>query len=235
MTTTPTEPIAPEDRVLDWVPRPYDPRNEKFRVAVLGPRFGTGRVRNRTWRRQAWLDQGREGACTGFGLAHCLDSTPLHQVMTDAMGQQFYYEARRRDEWPGEEYEGSSVHGAMEAGVHFGYVREYWWARTMDEVDLGLSNFGPFEIGVDWWTGMFYPDANGVIAPTGKVEGGHALKLAGRKVTADGVLYRLDNSWGHGWGKDGSAYVTRDTLAKLMADGGEFALPRKRKTPVPQA
>jgi hypothetical protein len=63
------------------------------------------------------LDQGREGACTGFGLAavvHCLlrtrrvtrDTAPVSPSMLYAM-------AKRYDEWPGERYEGSSARGAM--------------------------------------------------------------------------------------------------------------------------
>jgi hypothetical protein len=63
------------------------------------------------------LDQGTEGACTGFGLAtvaHYLlrkrrvvaDQSPVSPRMLYAM-------ARRYDEWPGQDYEGSSCRGAM--------------------------------------------------------------------------------------------------------------------------
>ncbi len=63
------------------------------------------------------LDQGRDGACTGFGLAavaHYLlrtrkvfpDPVPISPAMLYAM-------ARRYDEWAGEDSEGSSCRGAM--------------------------------------------------------------------------------------------------------------------------
>ena len=55
------------------------------------------------------LDQGREGACTGFGLA-----TVIHYLLrtrrvvpdrTDVSPWMLYDMARRYDEWPGENYE----------------------------------------------------------------------------------------------------------------------------------
>ena len=59
------------------------------------------------------LDQGQEGACTGYGLA-----TVVHyllrrrRVMPDHDGvspRMLYEMARRYDEWPGQDYEGSSA------------------------------------------------------------------------------------------------------------------------------
>jgi hypothetical protein len=63
------------------------------------------------------LDQGREGACTGFGLA-----TVIHYLLrtrhpkldpTTVSPHMLYRMARRYDEWPGEEDAGSSARGAM--------------------------------------------------------------------------------------------------------------------------
>ena len=63
------------------------------------------------------LDQGREGACTGFGLAtvvHYLLRTRDVVPDEDAISPRMLYAmARRYDEWPGETYEGSSCRGAM--------------------------------------------------------------------------------------------------------------------------
>jgi hypothetical protein len=72
------------------------------------------------------LDQGREGACTGFGLAAVVNfllynrtDTPksTRQKLTilehSASARMLYEMAKRYDEWEGENYEGSSIRGAM--------------------------------------------------------------------------------------------------------------------------
>jgi hypothetical protein len=216
--------IPPQDRVLNWRPRP-DTRSLNFMIADLAPAFSTKEPRSRAWTRKSWLDQGREGACTGFGLAHTIATTPRSTEMTNEMGQQFYYEARRLDEWPGEGYEGSSVLGAMKAGKAMGWLSAYWWASSLAEIISGVSHYGPMEIGVDWYTGMFAPDANGFVHPSGQIEGGHALSLAAVNIV--GQFFRLDNSWGPDWGRNGSAFIHFHDIEQLLAQRGEFALPRK--------
>jgi hypothetical protein len=63
------------------------------------------------------LNQGKEGACTGFGLAAVANFllrrrkiVPDPQPVSPRM---FYEMARRYDEWPGVDYSGSSARGAM--------------------------------------------------------------------------------------------------------------------------
>jgi hypothetical protein len=83
------------------------------------------------------LDQGREGACTGFGLAtvanHLLrklarrqgnGSQPKPPCMSPRM---FYEMARRYDEWPGEGYDGSSCRGALKGWHKHGVCTEEKW------------------------------------------------------------------------------------------------------------
>ena len=74
------------------------------------------------------LDQGREGACTGFALAAvinyllarrlALPGAKDHRLPVSA--RMLYEMARRYDEWPGERYEGSSARGAMQGWVRHG-------------------------------------------------------------------------------------------------------------------
>ena len=63
------------------------------------------------------LDQGREGACTGFGLAavanHLLKTRKDFTSFSPVSARMLYEMARRHDEWPGEDYSGSSARGAM--------------------------------------------------------------------------------------------------------------------------
>jgi hypothetical protein len=86
------------------------------------------------------LDQGQEGACTGFGLA-----TVVHyllrerKVVPDATvisPHMLYDMARRYDEWAGENYEGSSCRGAMKGWHKHGVCREALWPKSKGGADL---------------------------------------------------------------------------------------------------
>lgn len=215
------------ERTLDWRPN-WDDRNEDFRIRQLDC-FATGSERKNIWRHKiVWLDQGREGACTGFGTGHALASTPHpHYDITDAVAQEIYHLAQRNDEWAGEDYEGSSVNGAMKAARLLKRISEYRWCRTLSEVRHALSYHGPLIIGVNWYEGMFDTDQDGFIYITGRVAGGHALALVGY-VTLNGAhFYRLENSWGPSWGERGGCWIRESDLQRLLDEQGEFVYPKK--------
>ena len=89
------------------------------------------------------LDQGKEGACTGFGLAavvHYLLRT--RKVVPDeaAVSPRMLYEmARRYDEWPGTDYEGSSARGAMKGWHKHGVCSEKAWPYDPAAPDTALT------------------------------------------------------------------------------------------------
>lgn len=81
------------------------------------------------------LDQGRQGACTGFGLAAVINyllwtrqieaNQPSDPVRVSP--RMLYELARRYDEWPGERYEGSSCRGALKGWHKHGVCAEPLW------------------------------------------------------------------------------------------------------------
>ena len=218
--------MNPEDRVLDWRPN-WDPRSEAFRFATI-PMCSNLSARASAMRTKGvYLDQGREGACTGFGEEHVRALSPYPQQTSDSIAQQVYYEARRQDEWEGEAYEGSSVNGAMKAARLFGYVKSWKWATTVSEARHGLSYHGAGEAGTWWWSGMWNTDADGFIHVTGDRAGGHAYAVAGYGVHKGEPAFRMENSWGPGWGDNGGAWIKETDFALLLADGGELAFPLK--------
>ena len=81
------------------------------------------------------LDQGEDGACTGFGLAAVVNFLLFSQsVGADPAGPiesvspaMLYRLARRYDEWPGEDYEGSSCRGALKGWRRHGVCRAKLW------------------------------------------------------------------------------------------------------------
>lgn len=77
------------------------------------------------------LDQGKEGACTGFALATiCHYLLRTREVVPDRVqvsARMLYEMARRYDEWPGENYDGASARGAMKGWHKHGVCRERLW------------------------------------------------------------------------------------------------------------
>ncbi|WP_197534916.1 C1 family peptidase [Symmachiella dynata] len=74
------------------------------------------------------LDQGNEGACTGFALAAVINFLLMRRNRRRFVSCRMLYEmARRYDEWPGEQYEGSSARGAMKGWVSHGVCSSDSW------------------------------------------------------------------------------------------------------------
>src|SRR5688572_5480995 len=91
------------------------------------------------------LNQGNEGACTGFGLAavcNYLLGTRVVRPWKDPVSPRMLYEnARRYDEWQGEDYDGSSARGAMKGWHRHGVCTEICWPYKLKSNEReGLTN-----------------------------------------------------------------------------------------------
>ncbi len=110
------------------------------------------------------LDQGEEGACTGFGLAAVInylrwkekyvsraENNKLYVVNTDIDteddGEQgispvsermLYHNARIYDEWDGSDYEGSSCRGAMKGWHRHGVCDRRYWPYRTENAEIGF-------------------------------------------------------------------------------------------------
>ena len=78
------------------------------------------------------LDQGQEGACTGFGLACVVNylrwrKSGLSPQLESVSPRMLYNFARRYDEYAGEDYEGSSCRGALKGWFNHGVCLESDW------------------------------------------------------------------------------------------------------------
>ena len=92
------------------------------------------------------LDQGAEGACTGFGLATVANYLlRMRRVVPDQVpvsARMLYEGARRYDEWPGVNYDGSSARGAMKGWHKHGVCAETDWRYQLSPKDpKGLTDF----------------------------------------------------------------------------------------------
>jgi hypothetical protein len=99
----------------------------------------------------------------------------------------------------------------------------------MNDIIMGVGYNGPAVIGVNWYEGMFSPDKDGFIKPTGFLGGGHAVMI--KAVNIRKQIFTIRNSWGRNWGKNGDCYITFNDLHELMRQRGEcvFLMKRTRK------
>lgn len=232
------------DRRLDRLVY-FDKRSRKFPIRAI---TGTRPLRSYTWSCGAVLDQGRDGACVGFGCTHELIARPAAAVGgVDEEGRPYrldatfakervYWPAQRRDPWPGgsypgarPKYEGTSVLAGVQVLHDLGWFDSYRWAFSLNDVLLGIGYHGPCVFGLAWYEGMFTPDAEGYIHPTGELAGGHCV--IGNVVQVRQKRIRIHNSWGPGWGNGGGAWISFEDLRTLMGLDGEacFFVGRHRK------
>ncbi len=83
------------------------------------------------------LNQGNEGACSGFALAAVIQYHLGAKGKGRVSPRMIYELARRYDEWPGENYEGSSARGAMKGWIAHGVCSRRTWPHTVH----GISHF----------------------------------------------------------------------------------------------
>ena len=203
----------------------FDERSRLFPIRKFLPKIT--KPRSYTWSCGIVLDQSATPACTGFSMAHEWAARPVVvQGVTNKTGMDIYHLAQELDEWPGHNYDGSSVLGAAKAAEQLGKILEYRWAFGVDDVIATIGYHGPVVLGVNWYRGMMNPDAKGILPVIGEVVGGHAILCNGYNVTSK--LFRLHNSWGSSWGIKGECFVTAKDMARLLSEDGEACVPVRR-------
>lgn len=222
---------------------PPDARDLRFLMRAARPQIhaaiGKPKPRTRTYRDGPVLDQGETSQCVGFSIRGFLDGAPIMSKPTDPpSAKKIYQEAQARDEWPGQNYNGTSVRGGMKALVDLGLVQSYVWGQTVDEAIAWMNGgYGTAVVGTNWYTEMSDVDDKGFMrepAPSMATPiGGHAWRLIWYDVKRQGVLMR--NSWGHEFGfvkggqPSGYAYVRPEFLVRLLREDGEIAGPTQVK------
>lgn len=188
------------------------------------------------------LDQGEEGACTGFGLAAVLNLLLKEQRQGGLVSARMLYEmARHHDDWPGEDYEGSSCRGVIKGWFHMGVCADELW--KYDPKKPGHLTLARAKDARKRTVGAYYRirksivDMHAAINETGAVlcsakvhdgwssarggkirlkardAGAHAFAVVG--YTAEGFV--VQNSWGPEWGKGGLAIWTyEDWMDNVM-------------------
>lgn len=168
--------------------------------------------------------------CVGFSVTQEAAARPVVVAgLSDAHALHVYRRAQQLDQWPGEDYSGTSVLAGIKAGVELGWFGEYRWAFGEADLRLAVGWRGPAVAGVNWYDGMRDPDADGFIHPDGALLGGHAILVVGWSRRRD--AYRLHNSWGRSWGDHGECWLASADMARLLAEDGEAVIPVTRRKP----
>ena len=163
------------------------------------------------------LDQGREGACVGFGAAHWYACLPWAQLTTERIAKFFYEGAKEHDERPGTAYEGTSPNGLFTFLRRLGLIGKFWQIRSYNEVCKALNSKGPLMMAAPWKDGCFEPDADGTIHYKGETQGGHFVTING--VDYEHGYFWIVQSWGREHGIDGEVKLPAADLRAMLRDG----------------
>lgn len=247
----PTIPAAGKQRVLNVRPDPPDIRDRMYEPALvqLQPEIDHRRG-------CVVLDQGNEGACTGFGLAAAINL--LNRTRRDqpslSSPRMLYEMAKKHDEWPGEDYAGSSCRGAIRGWKNMGVCSSKEWpfianrpgaltierakaARAcvlgayyrlrpeLNDYHVALNEVGAIFVSADVHGGWYTP------TPLRK-NGLAVIKPATEKdgghafalVGYNAQGFIVQNSWGKKWGSQGFAIWLYEDWLANINDGWVFRL-----------
>lgn len=222
------------DELLDFnLGREYkeDPRDLNYLIAN-SPLYSTSTMRtSRYWDDEEWWgNQGQTSECVAYAWVHWLEDGPILQnnhvtpVLNPAV---VYREAQKIDEWPGENYNGTSVRAGAKILQAQGYISNYLWAFDLNTLINTVLNTGPVVVGTNWYSNMFRPNkTTGMISVSGRFAGGHAYVING--VDTKRRLFRIKNSWGRSWGLNGRAFISFNDMARLIRLRGEICLATER-------
>lgn len=176
-----------------------------------------------------WIrDQGEEGACTGFGLAAMIDYLNGGRGVDELVSPRMLYEmAKRHDQWPGADEEGSSARGAMKGWHKNGVCSEGAWPETAAK--KGYFTLQRQVAALEYPLGAYYrvlkrrSDVHAALHETGAVFATAAVHKGWDRVTTGGEIpdrhmrqedgghafcilgytdkgFLIQNSWGEDWG-----------------------------------
>lgn len=203
-----------------------DDRDNNYLIENSGL-LGTSARTSRYWDdEQWWGNQGNTSECVAYAWTHWLEDGPFYQASSPQPilnPNTVYREAQKVDEWPGENYNGTSVRAGAKILQSLGYIQNYYWTANINTLINTVLNVGPVVVGTHWYRNMFYPSkATGIIRASGRMVGGHAYVING--VDTKKKLFRIKNSWGRKWGQNGRAFISFTDMAKLISRFGEVCL-----------
>ena len=165
------------DEELAGLPDPAEP-GELGEAAVPPAVVGAAGAERRTarmWRVGTTLNQGNEGACVGFAGTHFLNAAPIPAIHDARYAFDLYEDCKRNDREPGEAYSGTTAAALRIVLQRRDLVRRVSFARSFEAARKWTLNRGGVIYVMDWYEGMYVPNAQGYIRPTGRKAGRHCI------------------------------------------------------------
>lgn len=205
--------------ILNRKPNKYDYRDYRLSSFITERmRKESNRFLQRNWFIKSILDQGNTPHCVGYAWGNFGISLPVFDDWDNTYGDKIYYKAKEIDGEPMEE-NGSTTRSGVKAFTYFGKLSTYAFVTSFDDLTTWLLTKGPVITGTYWYTGMFYPNSNGLVTVTGKVEGGHEWMISG--INTKQELLTCTNSWGTDWGDNGQFLISFDDYKRLLSEQGD--------------
>ncbi len=192
------------------------------------------------------LDQGKEGACTGFGLAATINYLNQGKRKPTRVSARMLYEmARKFDEWDGVDYSGSSCRGAMRGWQNMGVCEDNCWpyeaednseltaeqaanarnntpgayyrlSHRIEDFHAALNEVGILYVSANVHKGWYNENINEGVIPH------HSDNIGGHAFAIVGYNakgFYVQNSWGESWGDRGVALWTYEDWRQNISDG----------------
>jgi hypothetical protein len=192
------------------------------------------------------LNQGREGACTGFGLAAVINLLNQRRNSPVRVSARMLYEmAKKFDQWPGEKYAGSSCRGAIKGWYSMGVCSEKlapyrigeknWHLNIKRAKDARANTIGAYyrlsknivhmhaamnEVGVIYASANVHAGWSADAIKNGVIKQSTDIKggHAFAIVGYDADGFWIQNSWGRNWGKEGLAHWSYEDWQDNVSD-----------------